>query len=77
VPNPVNDVLNLSFDFETPTSTTITLADLTGRVITIDDRPALTNDQIQYNVNTLAPGTYIARIATPNGTLTKKFVVVR
>jgi len=77
VPNPVNDVLNLSFDFETPTSTTITLADLTGRVITIDDRPALTNDQLQYNVNTLAPGTYIARIATPNGTLTKKFVVVR
>ncbi|MFZ4634092.1 MAG: T9SS type A sorting domain-containing protein [Saprospiraceae bacterium] len=77
MPNPVNDVLNLVVDFAEPTSTTITLADLTGRVITIDDRPALTNDQIRYNVSSLAPGTYIARIATPNGTLTKKFIVAR
>ncbi|MDX2134189.1 MAG: PA domain-containing protein [Saprospiraceae bacterium] len=77
VPNPVSETLNLQFDFAKPTQATITLADMTGKVITIDDRPSLLNDQLQYPVTRLAPGTYLARVATPEGTLTKQFVVVK
>ncbi len=77
VPNPVSETLNLQFDFVKPTQATITLADMTGKVITIDDRPSLLNDQLQYPVTRLAPGTYLARVATPEGTLTKQFVVVK
>ncbi|MFZ4633699.1 MAG: PA domain-containing protein [Saprospiraceae bacterium] len=78
MPNPVFDNLTLQFDFEQNTPATITLAALDGRVITIDDRPSgVQNDQLQYSVAHLAAGTYIARVATAEGTLTKKFVVVK
>jgi len=78
MPNPVFDNLTLQFDFEQVTPATITLAALDGRVITVDDRPSgVQKDQLQYPVAHLAAGTYIARIATAEGTLTKKFVVVK
>jgi hypothetical protein len=78
MPNPVYDNLTLQFDFEQVTPATITLAALDGRVITVDDRPAgVQKDQLQYPVAHLAAGTYIARVATAEGTLTKKFVVVK
>ncbi len=76
-PNPVKDVLNLGMNFEVPTNATITIADLNGRVITFQDRDNLTNETVTYPVNQLAAGTYLARIATAAGTLTKKFVVVK
>lgn len=78
MPNPVFDNLTLQFDFEQVTPATITLAALDGRVILIDDRPAgLQKDQLQYPVAQLAAGTYIAQVATAEGTLTKQFVVVK
>lgn len=74
MPNPVSDMLNLAVSFDKPTNATITIADLSGRVIEFEDREALTNDNLSYPVRQLAPGTYLARIATAEGTLTKKFV---
>lgn len=76
-PNPVRDILNLAVNFDKPTEATITLADLSGRVIRMEDRSGLTQDQLTYNLSSLASGTYLARIATPEGTLTKKFVLQR
>lgn len=76
-PNPVSDVLNLQVSFDKATDATITIADINGRVINIDDRQGLTNDVLTYQVPTLAAGTYLARIATKEGTKTKKFVVVK
>jgi hypothetical protein len=75
MPNPVKDVLNLKVTFDTPTDATITIADITGRVIEVDERKALLDDVLKYQVPQLAAGTYIARIATNQGTSTKKFVV--
>ncbi len=76
VPNPVVDMLNLAIEFDEPTNATITIADINGRVITYENRKALTNDLLHYPLS-VAPGTYLARIATEKGTLTKKFVVVK
>ena len=74
-PNPVQESLNLGLDFAKPTDATITIADVTGRVIRVEDRQSLTNETLTYQLPQLASGTYLARIATKEGTLTKKFVV--
>jgi len=74
-PNPVKETLHMGVDFTKPTDATITIADITGRVILVEDRQALTNESLTYQLPQLAAGTYLARIATEEGTLTKKFVV--
>lgn len=76
MPNPVRDNLNLAIQFDQPTDATITVADINGRVITFEDRQGLTNETLHYPLQ-VAAGTYLARIATKEGTLTKQFVVVK
>ena len=76
-PNPVVDQLQLNVDFVEATDATITLADLSGRVIRIENHEGLTNETLRYNLSGFAAGTYLVRIATTEGTLTKKFVVMR
>lgn len=73
-PNPVQDQLNLKVSFDKPTNATITVADINGRVIFFENREGLTEQQLSYQLPNLAAGTYLARIATLEGTLTKKFV---
>lgn len=75
-PNPVSDVLRLKVDFNEPTDATVTIAQLDGRVIRYENRKALTNDVLSYQLPNLPAGNYLARIATKEGTKTKKFVVV-
>ncbi len=75
VPNPVGETLNLAVQFDQPTDATITIADLTGRVIRYEDRQGLTNELVSYHLPQLANGAYLARIATAQGTSTKKFIV--
>ncbi|MCS6929757.1 MAG: T9SS type A sorting domain-containing protein [Saprospiraceae bacterium] len=78
LPNPVmNGQLMLQMGFERPTDATITIAEMSGRVITYETRDALTNDLLTYPLPNLAPGTYLVRVATDEGTLTKKFVLQR
>ena len=75
-PNPVvNGNVNLDLNFVQPTDATITIADMSGRVISVRDRKAVTQEKVNFNLPQLATGTYIARIATKEGTLTKKFIV--
>ena len=74
-PNPVQNTLNLGVNFDKPTDATITIAGVDGRVIQFEDRAGLTKDVLTYQIPQLAAGTYLARIATAEGTLTRKFVV--
>ncbi|MCB0520503.1 MAG: T9SS type A sorting domain-containing protein [Saprospiraceae bacterium] len=74
-PNPVNDVLNVELSLEQPTLANVTLADLNGRVIQIDEIQNAQQDKRQYQVGDLPNGTYLVRVATKEGTSTKKFVV--
>lgn len=74
-PNPANNFLNVDIDLEQPTLANITLADLNGRVISIDEVENAYKQSRQYDVSGLPNGMYIVRIATKAGTKTKKFVV--
>ena len=74
-PNPTADYVNLKVNFEQPTNATITIADLTGRVIRTENRKGMMDETVNYQLKDLASGTYLARIATANGTRTLKFVV--
>lgn len=76
-PNPVSDAVNLAVQFDQPTDATITIADLSGRVIMLEDRQGLTAEQITYRLPQLDSGMYLARIAAKEGTRTVKFVVQR
>jgi len=74
-PNPAKDVINLGLNLDKSTDITVTIADINGRTVYIDDRFAVTNETLTYQISQLAAGTYLARIATKEGTLTKKFIV--
>lgn len=76
-PNPVSDAVNLAVEFAAPTDATITIADLSGRVISLEDRQGLISEQITYRLPQLVSGVYLARIATQEGTRTVKFAVQR
>ncbi len=78
VPNPVSGgVLNLAVEFAQPTQASITIAEMSGRVIEIDNRPSLTKEVLHYDIPELSNGTYLARIVTKEGSRTVKFVVAR
>jgi hypothetical protein len=74
-PSPASESVYLAYHFEKPTDATITVADLTGRVISIIDKKDLTQGQETFGVKNLAAGVYLGRIATKDGTRTVKFVV--
>jgi hypothetical protein len=73
-PNPVVDRLNLSIQLDQVQPVTVTVADLSGKVIITQDVEQVQQEVLSFNLPKLAAGTYLARIATPEGTLTKKFV---
>ncbi len=76
-PNPVSDKLNVRLSLEQPTVANVTIADLSGKVIKIDEIVNAYQDSREYNVSNLPSGTYIVRLATKEGTSTKKFVIQR
>jgi hypothetical protein len=76
-PNPISEVLNLMVQFDQPTDATITIADMSGRIIRYENRSALLNETIRYQDMNLPSGTYLARIATDAGTRTLKFSVAK
>ena len=77
LPNPVSTTLTLGVTLEQPTDATITIADMNGRVIQVDERKGLATERLIYPVSKLASGTYLVRMATKDGSLTKKFVIQR
>ena len=76
-PNPATNKLNVQLSLEEPTLANVTLADLSGRVILIDEIKNAYQNNLEYNVSNLPAGAYLVRVATKNGTSTKKFVVAR
>ena len=73
-PNPVTNRLNLNIQLNAVQPVTVTVADLSGKVIITQDFEQVQQEVLSFNLPKLAAGTYLARIATPEGTLTKKFV---
>lgn len=74
-PNPANNVVNVKLEFEQPTLANVTIAELSGRVIHIDEIENAHRENLQYDVSKFPSGTYLIRVATKEGTSTKKLVV--
>jgi hypothetical protein len=75
-PNPATDFVNLDVKLDQAGPLTVTIADLSGRVIISEDYPNVQQEKLTYRLPKLAAGTYLARIATKEGTLTRKFTVL-
>lgn len=74
-PNPANSVLNVELSLEQPTLANVTIAEMSGRVIRIDEIDNAQQENLQYDVSKFPSGTYLIRVATEEGTSTKQFVV--
>ncbi len=74
-PNPANSVLNVELSLEQPTLANVTIAEMSGRVIRIDEIENAQQENLQYDVSRFPSGTYLIRVATEEGTSTKQFVV--
>ena len=76
-PNPAQDYTMVELDLPKAMNATITLADISGRVIKTDTYQNVQKHTQRLDIGSLSAGTYIVRIATPEGTSTKKLLVVR
>jgi hypothetical protein len=75
-PNPATDNINIDVKLEKSGPLAITIADASGKVIVMDNYDNVQQQLFNYKLPKLAAGTYLARIATNEGTLTKPFTVV-
>lgn len=76
-PNPASDHINAKLHFEKPNNVNFVIADIQGRVLQFESHKGVSKESFDFNTSKLAPGTYLMRISTDDGTRTKKFVVVR
>ena len=74
-PNPATSQVNFEVNLEKASKATITVANINGQVISYQNIASITSDIVSINVSDYASGTYLARIATEEGTKTLKFVV--
>ncbi len=77
-PNPVsNNDLKVALQFNKATNANITIAQLDGRVLGINPYKEVKNEVIAIPTTELKAGTYLIRVTTDEGSLTKKFTVVK
>ncbi|GLR15692.1 T9SS type A sorting domain-containing protein [Portibacter lacus] len=74
-PNPATSLLNVELNLENSSNATITIADITGKVISYQNLSNVQRDVVTLDVSTYVSGTYLARVATEEGTKTVKFIV--
>jgi hypothetical protein len=76
-PNPTPDQLNVGLDFANPSDAMVIIADINGRVLMVREYYGVQKENLNYDVSRYAPGTYLIRVSTAEGTKTKKFVVAK
>ena len=74
-PNPTSNLLNIEATLEQPSDVTVTVANISGSVISFKNFDQLDRISYQYNTEKLSAGTYFVRIATDHGYKVQKFVV--
>jgi len=78
-PNPTRGATSLAFDLPMPARVRLSVYDALGREVAVvldDDRPAGTHT-VELAVGGLAPGVYVARLATGAEVRTQRLTVVR
>lgn len=75
-PNPVGNSFNIDYELATSGEVTITIHSRGGNLVkTIAEGQKTTGDHtVTVDVSDLAPGLYLYKIATPEGTITKRFL---
>ena len=76
-PNPASSYTQLALDFNQSVDATVTLADINGRVISMKNLNGILQHDERMDLSQLATGTYIIRVATADGTATRKISVIK
>jgi hypothetical protein len=75
-PNPVDDLLNISFSSEDNNDFNLQLSDISGRIIINENHQAeVGNNQYQVDVSTIARGVYIVSLKKEDAVLKSKLVI--
>ena len=76
-PNPATDAINVKFDLQDIDGSSVTVSDITGRVIATIDRDRMSKglNDISLSTSKLSAGIYMVQLHTLNGTTTQKVVV--
>ncbi|MEY4903294.1 MAG: hypothetical protein RLZZ292_1109, partial [Bacteroidota bacterium] len=74
-PNPVSDLLNITFDLPKPSdAVTVSIIDATGKRVLLKNCDTISKDKISINVSDLPAGAYMMHVHTDMGIVTKTFV---
>ncbi len=78
-PNPFNPVTNIRFNLASSSSVLLEVYDTTGRLIStlISETMHAGNHTVQFDASNLNSGVYFYRIYTPDGSITRKMVLVK
>ncbi len=80
MPNPASGVTRIQFALTESAPVHLAIYDLMGREVVVladgEVQPQGTFDA-SFDASTLAPGTYLYRLSTPNGSVSRALIVVR
>ena len=76
-PNPASDYINMNVSFDKPTDASVYITDITGKLLRVQELGQVSTDNVRIDVSSFPAGTYIAKLSTREGLLTKKFVVTK
>jgi translation elongation factor EF-1beta len=76
-PNPAKDYAQLDINFANPVDLTVTLVDVTGRVLETRHQGNTASEQMRFEVSNLAEGVYFLKITANGESATKRFVIVK
>ncbi len=76
LPNPVNELLSVNMDFvQSMDQVNIRISDITGKAMMNQTLSGVQQTTWTHNVSSMANGSYILYVTTPQGVRTEKFVI--
>ena len=74
-PNPANNQLRIEFDSNESGKGSISILDMSGKIVLINNLSVFGNNSVNLNISSLANGLYLVRIKTENGQSLSKLVI--
>jgi hypothetical protein len=74
-PNPAQNYATVDLKLENPTDATLTVSDVTGRVVYQENLNNVSNERLTLDVSQYAAGTYFVKVTTAEGIKTQRLVV--
>jgi len=76
-PTVAKDFVNLEFNLPANTTGTIEIMDIAGKVVYSEKSDTYYNQVKKINFGQVAAGTYIVKLTTGNGIVSKQFTVIK